>query len=161
MLQGMRARFAWVLLAVSFPAAQAADAPLLARIFDDHVVLQRDRPINVYGRANAGDAVTVTLSGASQRATAGADGRWRVALPAQPAGGPFTLTAQTASRTQTVNDVLLSPFSQLVSGSKSNWVTHGVPAGLALLVYGFGLGFLANLMPAAKTHSGGDWRTAS
>jgi hypothetical protein len=58
------------------------------------------------------------------------------------------------------NDVLLAPFSQLVASSKSNWVTHGVPAGLALLVYGFGLGFLANLMPAAKTHSGGDWRTA-
>jgi hypothetical protein len=58
------------------------------------------------------------------------------------------------------NDVLLAPFSQLVSSSKSNWVTHGVPAGIALLVYGLGLGLLANLLPAAKTHSGGDWRTA-
>ena len=58
------------------------------------------------------------------------------------------------------NDVLLAPFSQLVEGSKSNWVTHGVPAALALLVYGFGLGFLANVLPAGKTQSGGDWRTA-
>ncbi len=58
------------------------------------------------------------------------------------------------------NDVLLTPFSQLVATSKSNWVTHGVPAVLALLIYGFGIGFLANLMPRAKTHSGGDWRTA-
>jgi hypothetical protein len=57
------------------------------------------------------------------------------------------------------NDELLAPFSQLVSTSKSNWVTHGVPALLALLIYGVGLGFLANLMPQAKTHAG-DWRTA-
>ena len=58
------------------------------------------------------------------------------------------------------NDDLLNPFSQLVATSKSNWVTHGVPALLALLVYGFGLGFLASLMPRTKTHAGGDWRTA-
>jgi hypothetical protein len=57
------------------------------------------------------------------------------------------------------NDELLAPFSQLVSTSKSNWVTHGVPALLALLIYGVGLGFLANLLPQAKTHAG-DWRTA-
>ncbi len=91
----------------AFPAAHAADAPLLARIFDDHVVLQRGRPINVYGRATPGETVTVTLSGASRPATAGADGRWRVALPAMIAGGPFTLTARTNDRTQTVNDVLV------------------------------------------------------
>jgi hypothetical protein len=58
------------------------------------------------------------------------------------------------------NDVVLTPFSQLVSTSKSNWVTHGVPALLALLVYGLGLGFLANVMPQPKSHTGGDWRTA-
>ena len=56
------------------------------------------------------------------------------------------------------NDVLLSPFSGLV-GSKSNWVIHGVPALLALLVYGLGLGLLANFLPKATTHAG-DWRTA-
>jgi hypothetical protein len=58
------------------------------------------------------------------------------------------------------NDTLLTPFSQLVATSKSNWVSHGVPALLALLVYGFGLGLLANMMPQARSHAGGDWRTA-
>lgn len=37
---------------------------------------------------------------------------------------------------------LTSPFSSVVSSS-SNWVDHGVPTALALLVYGFGLGYLA------------------
>ena len=56
------------------------------------------------------------------------------------------------------NDVLLRPFVDLVD-SKSAWVNHGIPALLALLIYGFGLGLLANLLPKERTH-GGDWRTA-
>jgi hypothetical protein len=56
------------------------------------------------------------------------------------------------------NDVLLRPFVDLVD-SKSAWVNHGVPALLALLIYGFGLGMLANMLPKQRSHAG-DWRTA-
>jgi hypothetical protein len=56
------------------------------------------------------------------------------------------------------NDVLLRPFVDLVD-SDSAWVNHGVPALLALLIYGFGLGMLANMLPKQRQH-GGDWRTA-
>ena len=58
------------------------------------------------------------------------------------------------------NDVLLTPFSEMVASSNSNWVTHGVPALIALLVYGLGLGLLANALPRAKPR-GGDWRAPS
>ena len=57
------------------------------------------------------------------------------------------------------NDVLLAPFSGLVD-SDNAWVQHGVPTLLALLVYGLGLGMLANMLPKSRAH-GGDWRTAS
>jgi len=57
-----------------------------------------------------------------------------------------------------VNDVLLRPFVDLVD-SDSAWVNHGIPALLALLIYGFGLGMLANMLPKQRQH-GGDWRTA-
>jgi hypothetical protein len=57
-----------------------------------------------------------------------------------------------------VNDVLLRPFVDLID-SDSAWVNHGVPALLALLIYGFGLGMLANMLPKQRAH-GGDWRTA-
>jgi len=56
------------------------------------------------------------------------------------------------------NDVLLAPFVDLID-SDSSWVNHGVPTVLALLIYGFGLGLLANMMPKQRAH-GGDWRTA-
>jgi hypothetical protein len=56
------------------------------------------------------------------------------------------------------NDVLLRPFVDLVD-SDSAWVNHGIPALLALLIYGFGLGLVANMLPKERHHSG-DWRTA-
>jgi hypothetical protein len=56
------------------------------------------------------------------------------------------------------NDVLLRPFAELID-SDSAWVNHGIPALLALLIYGFGLGMLANMLPKQRQHAG-DWRTA-
>jgi hypothetical protein len=43
------------------------------------------------------------------------------------------------------NDVLLKPFASIADGSNSKWVRRSVPAVLALLVYGFGLGLLARV----------------
>ena len=57
------------------------------------------------------------------------------------------------------NDFLLGPFTPLVETSDDLWVTHGVPALLALLLYGVGLGMLANMLPKEREH-GSDWRTA-
>ena len=41
------------------------------------------------------------------------------------------------------NDVLLSPFAGITSSSGSTWTRRSIPALIALLVYGFGLGYLA------------------
>jgi hypothetical protein len=57
-----------------------------------------------------------------------------------------------------INDVLLGPFTKLVD-SNDRWVSHGVPALLALLLYGLGLGTLANMLPKHREHTA-DWRTA-
>jgi hypothetical protein len=57
------------------------------------------------------------------------------------------------------NDVLLAPFAGLVD-SESAWVNHGVPALLALLLYGVGLGLVANMLPKGRTHHD-DWRAAA
>ena len=56
------------------------------------------------------------------------------------------------------NDLLLAPFVDLVDSGDA-WVTRGVPTLLALLLYGVGLGYLANLLPEQRSR-GGDWRGA-
>ena len=47
-----------------------------------------------------------------------------------------------------VNDVLLSPFAGVTANDPSRWARRGVPALLGLLVYGFGLGYVARWMTA-------------
>src|SRR4051812_747400 len=124
MLQKTRHSIAGLMLAATIPAAHAAEQPLLARIFADHVVLQRDRPIDVYGAALPGETVSVTLSGATLEATADAKGHWRVALPALPAGGPYTLTARTKNRQQDAADVLVGDVWLCSGQSNMEWAVR-------------------------------------
>jgi len=53
-----------------------------AAIFADHMVLQRDRAVPVWGRADAGEKVTVSFAGQKKTTTAGKDGKWMVKLDA-------------------------------------------------------------------------------
>ena len=51
-----------------------------AGIFTDHAVLQRDRPVPIWGWADPAAEVTVSFAGQKQAATADASGRWQVQL---------------------------------------------------------------------------------
>jgi len=94
------------LLAATVLASPAVAQDLLNGLFSDHAVVQRDRPLPVFGTARPGEAVTVTFAGKTATATAGTDGAWRVDLPATTAGGPYDLKVSTPTASQTVQDVL-------------------------------------------------------
>ena len=58
----------------------------LPRLVSDNMVLQRDQPITIWGWAAPKEKVTVTLKNKSRSVVTGADGKWTIQLPAQPAG---------------------------------------------------------------------------
>ncbi len=72
------------LSALRFSAPVRADV-VPAFLFNDNAVLQRDKPIPVWGTADAGEKVSVSFSGKTAATTADAAGKWRVDLPALPA----------------------------------------------------------------------------
>ncbi len=78
----------------------------LPKILSSHAVLQRDQPIHVWGWADPGEQVSVTLQTA--RATTNGDriGAWSVYLLAQPAGGPFQLVV-TGTNKIVLDDILI------------------------------------------------------
>jgi sialate O-acetylesterase len=124
MVQRLAAGLGLALALASVGAAQGdtrSRPQLMDALFVDHAVLQRDRPIDVYGRTAAGEQVTVTLGNISATARADSSGRWNAQLPAQPAGGPHTLTARGASRSQTVNDVLIGDVWLCSGQSNMEW----------------------------------------
>lgn len=53
-----------------------------ADIFSDHMVLQANMPIRIWGSADAGEKINVKFMNLKGSAVAGADGKWRVDLPA-------------------------------------------------------------------------------
>ena len=63
-----------------------------ADVFGDHMVLQRGKPVPVWGwTKDAGQKVTVAFNGQTKTATANQDGRWEITLDPMPAGGPLVL----------------------------------------------------------------------
>lgn len=100
---------------------------LLAQPFSDHGVLQRDRPIAVWGRTTPGAPVSVEFGDRTAQTTADREGRWRAELAAMPAGGPYVLTARSGDRTDRAADVMVGDVF-LCSG-QSNMV---VPVARAL-----------------------------
>ena len=110
-----------VALAAGLLAALSCLAEVkLPAVFSEHMVLQRDKPIPVWGWAGGREEVTVKLGDVSLTVPAGTDGRWRVELPARPAGGPVTLTVS-GSSTVTLNDVLVGDVWVCSGQSNMEW----------------------------------------
>lgn len=91
--------------------------------FEDHAVLQRDKPLPVWGWADPGERVRVTLGDAAPvETTTAADGHWRVTLPPRPASAtPLNLVAEGTSNSVAVRDVLVGEVWLCAGQSNMEW----------------------------------------
>ncbi|HEU4936512.1 MAG TPA: sialate O-acetylesterase [Vicinamibacterales bacterium] len=78
----------------------------LPGIISDHMLLQRDRPVRIFGKASPGEAVTVAFHGQTVRTVTDATGRWEAWLKPVPSGPPATMTVS-GTNTITIADVLV------------------------------------------------------
>lgn len=101
--------------------AESAQAEVRAAgIFGDHMVLQRDKPVRVWGTAEPGELVRVKIAGRSASATTDGDGRWRVELDPLKAGGPFKLHVRGTNKL-TFRDVLVGEVWLCSGQSNMEW----------------------------------------
>ena len=101
------------------PPTPATDLTLPA-LFTDHMVLQRDTPIAVWGWASPKGTVSVAINDQQATTRANADSTWRLTLPPMPAGGPHTLTIAGAD-TLTLTDVLIGEVWVASGQSNMAW----------------------------------------
>ncbi len=99
-------RMILMVLIVALTGGRASADVTLPPVFSDHMVLQHGRPVPIWGRADAGEKVTVSIAGNSASGTAESNGRWQVRLGALSPGGPHTLAVRGAN-SLTVSDVLI------------------------------------------------------
>lgn len=98
----------------------------LPKIFNSHMVLQRHKPIPVWGWADAGEEVTIELSGDGlplqiKTVVAGNDRNWMLRLDAENEGGPYSLTVKGKENTIVLNDVLIGEVWICSGQSNMQW----------------------------------------
>jgi sialate O-acetylesterase len=107
---------AMVLVTVSFVRADVR----LPKIIGDHMVLQQEKKVNVWGWAEAGEKVMVKLAESSAETNADQQGKWKIALDPPAAGGPYEMTI-TGNNTLTLKDILVGEVWVCSGQSNMEW----------------------------------------
>jgi len=110
-------------IALLLLAGPAAAEITLAPLFQDGAVLQREKPVPVWGKATPGKKVTVAFGGEIKSATADPAGRWQVsltAMPANPQGRTITVTEEGSPAVE-VKDVLVGEVWLASGQSNMQW----------------------------------------
>jgi sialate O-acetylesterase len=75
-----------------FSSASLFSNVTLPKFFSNHMVLQRDAPITIYGWADAGKTVKINFNNKNLETKANAKGEWTIDFRAQKEGGPYKMT---------------------------------------------------------------------
>lgn len=129
--QTMRATTTFLLaLMLAASTAFAADeakpsrskpAITLSTLFVDHMVLQRDIPVPIWGETAPNTRVSVSFAGQTVKTKSDKDGKWKVTLEPLKAGGPFTLHIKARRSEALINDVLVGDVWVCSGQSNMEW----------------------------------------
>lgn len=124
------------LSAQNMPREDVVDVPAIGEglclhnLFQSNMVIQRDKPISLWGWADPGEKITVTLADESQSVTTAEDRSWKVTFPAKPASTePITLTVLGKSNTLKLENILLGDVWVLGGQSNMEFPLHKVENG--------------------------------
>ncbi|MDX1927808.1 MAG: sialate O-acetylesterase [Pirellulaceae bacterium] len=93
----------------------------LPAVFSDHMVLQQQQKIRVWGWADVGESVTVTVGSNQATAKANATGRWQVELPPMMANKVATTITVKGNNTVEIKDVLVGEVWVCSGQSNMEW----------------------------------------
>ncbi|MEI6233076.1 MAG: sialate O-acetylesterase [Planctomycetota bacterium] len=116
----MKKLFALIILLCVTMSAYAE--VVLNGVFADHMVLQRDIPVSLYGVAAPGEKVTVAFAGQEKSATADKEGAWSVKLDAMKVSTtPAAMTVSEKNKI-TLNDIVIGDVWICSGQSNMEWV---------------------------------------
>lgn len=107
------------------PKEDVVDVPAIGRglcvanVFQSNMVLQRDKPLKIWGWAEPGNEVVVSFAGQQVQARAAADRSWQVTLiPVAANASPQTMTVKSGNSTLTLENILVGDV--WILGGQSN-----------------------------------------
>lgn len=111
---------------ISFISLSAHAEIRLPRFFGDNMVLQRDRPISIWGLASPEERIKVRFNEKQYRTKADAYGKWSILIKAQPAGGPYDLELF-GENTIILKNVMVGDVWICSGQSNMEWVIERFP----------------------------------
>jgi sialate O-acetylesterase len=93
----------------------------LARLFTDNMVLQRQKPINVWGWASANQLVKASLNGETKSTTVNNNGKWQITFGSIETSEPFQMVVNAGSQTVTVNNIVVGEVYLCSGQSNMAW----------------------------------------
>ncbi len=138
-----------------------------AQIFSDHMVLQRDVTVPIWGETSGNEEVTVFFNGVAHKTTADTNGHWEVLLPQRSAGGPFEMSIVSKSGTIRYKDIMIGDVWLCSGQSNMEWTVvnsnnaeEEIRNGNHPEIRQFKVPRSSAPLPE-KTLAGGEWQTAS
>jgi sialate O-acetylesterase len=107
LMQPIRVVVRWAIILYPLSLSSVQAEVKLPAIFGDHMILQQEARVPVWGTADAGEKITVTVGDHNSSTTAGADGKWQVDLAPFPNGMAATTMIVAGKNTLTFQDVLI------------------------------------------------------
>ncbi len=109
-------------LILSYPAQAGAEPLRLPSILSDHMVLQRDQPVAVWGWATPDSEVGVSFKGQTATTRSDDTGKWRVNLEAMQAdANPGQMTVTSGDQSLTIQDILVGEVWLCSGQSNMEW----------------------------------------
>lgn len=93
----------------------------VASFFGDHMVLQRDQALPVWGTAEPGQTISITFRNSTASARTDESGQWLAKLPPQKLGQPGSLNIQAGDERVVFNDVLVGEVWICSGQSNMQW----------------------------------------
>ncbi|MEJ7645151.1 MAG: sialate O-acetylesterase [Chryseolinea sp.] len=95
----------------------------LPKLISDNMIIQRNKPITIWGWANPSEKITVQFKNQSKKTTTDKNGKWKVTLAPEPAGGPFQLIVN-GKNTITLNNILVGEVWVCSGQSNMEWTVR-------------------------------------
>ena len=93
----------------------------LARLFSNHAVLQRQKPLPVWGWATPNEAISVSLANQTLTTQVNTEGEWRVVFSPLEAGGPYKLAVSSPNEKLVIEDILMGEVWLCSGQSNMEW----------------------------------------
>ncbi|REE82102.1 sialate O-acetylesterase [Lutibacter oceani] len=94
----------------------------VSKLFNNHMVIQRNQNINVWGTHKKGKKVTVTFNNKAYKTKTNSNGAWKIILPEMKEGGPFEMTIKSGKESIKISDILIGDVWVCSGQSNMEWL---------------------------------------